>query len=52
LKEYHNLLTPRTAGVLTFLSEIPGIKNFTLVGGSALSIHLQLAFQDLDFYMV
>jgi len=51
LKEYHNSLTPQTAGVLTFLSEIPNTKNFTLVGGSALSIHLQHRIsEDLDFF--
>jgi len=51
LKEYHNSLTSQTAGVLTFLSEIPNTKNFTLVGGSALSIHLQHRIsEDLDFF--
>jgi len=51
LKDYHNSLTPQTAGVLTFLSEIPNTKNFTLVGGSALSIHLQHRIsEDLDFF--
>jgi len=38
--DYYDSLAPQTANVLTFLAEIPDIQNFTLVGGSALSIHL------------
>jgi len=49
--EYYNSLAPQTADVLTFLSEIPELKNFTLVGGSAISIHLHHRLsEDLDFF--
>jgi len=48
IKEY---LKPKTAEVLSSISEIEEIKNFTLVGGSALSIHLHHRFsEDLDFF--
>jgi predicted nucleotidyltransferase component of viral defense system len=51
LKEYYNSLTPQTADVLTFMSGISELKDFTLVGGSALSIHLQHRLsEDLDFF--
>jgi len=51
LKEYYKSLAPQTAAVLTSLSEITKLKNFTLVGGSALSIHLQHRIsEDMDFF--
>ena len=44
-------LEPKTAEVLSSLSEIEEIKNFTLVGGSALSIYLHHRIsEDLDFF--
>jgi predicted nucleotidyltransferase component of viral defense system len=51
LKEYINSLAPQTADVLNFLAAVSEIKNFTLVGGSALSIHLKHRLsEDLDFF--
>lgn len=51
MKEYHNSLTPQTAVVLTSLSQIPELQNFTLIGGSALSILLKHRLsEDLDFF--
>jgi len=49
--DYYNSLAQQTANVLTSLSEIPDIQNFTLVGGSALSIHLNHRIsEDLDLF--
>jgi len=39
LKDFNRSLTPLTSLILTSLSEISELSNFTLVGGSALSIH-------------
>ena len=51
MKEYNKSLTPQTANVLTFISEISEMKNFALVGGSALAIHLRHRLsEDLDFF--
>jgi hypothetical protein len=51
LKNYHNSLTIQAAGVLTSLSQIPELQNFTLVGGSALSILLKHRLsEDLDLF--
>ncbi len=51
MKEYRNSLAPQTADVLTYLSEIPELQNFTLVGGSALSVHLHHRIsEDLDLF--
>jgi Nucleotidyl transferase AbiEii toxin, Type IV TA system len=51
LKEYHNSLTAQTAEVLTSLSQIPELQNFTLVGGSALSILLKHRLsEDIDLF--
>ena len=51
MKEYKNSLTTQTADVLNSFSEIDELKNFTLVGGSALSIHLMHRLsEDLDFF--
>lgn len=51
MKGYHNSLTPQTAEVLTSLSQIPELQNFTLVGGSALSILLKHRLsEDLDLF--
>ena len=44
-------LDPKTAEVLSSLSEMEEIKNFTLVGGSALSLQLHHRIsEDLDFF--
>ena len=51
MKNYHNSLTIQAAGVLTSLSQIPELQNFTLVGGSALSILLKHRLsEDLDLF--
>ncbi len=51
MKEYHNSLTHQASDVLTLLSGISELKDFTLVGGSALSIYLQHRLsEDLDFF--
>jgi hypothetical protein len=48
--EFNKSLAPSTAGVLYSLSEIEALENFTLVGGSALSIFLKHRIsEDLDF---
>ena len=50
-KDFKNVLSPSTFEVLNTLSEIEEIKNFTLVGGSALSIYLHHRIsEDLDFF--
>jgi len=50
-KDFKNVLSPSTFEVLNSLSGIEEIKNFTLVGGSALSIHLHHRIsEDLDFF--
>ena len=44
-------MTPNTGNVLIALAEINELQDFTLVGGSALSIHLQhRVSEDLDFF--
>ena len=49
--DFSKFLAPATAEVLTSLSEIEEIKNYTLVGGSALSIYLHHRIsEDLDFF--
>lgn len=51
MKDFSKSLTPQTSLILKALSEISELSNFTLVGGSALSIHLQHRFsEDLDFF--
>lgn len=51
LKEFRKYLSPPTADVLTSLAEVEAIKDFTLVGESALSIHLgHRISEDLDFF--
>lgn len=51
LKVFEKSLTPSTAEVLTKLSEIEALENFTLVGGSALSIYLRHRIsEDLDLF--
>ncbi len=49
--EYYNSLALQTAKILTSLSEITELQNFTLVDGSALSIHLKHRIsEDIDFF--
>lgn len=49
--EYYNSLAPQAAKVLASLSEMTELQNFTLVGGSALSIHLKHRIsEDIDFF--
>jgi hypothetical protein len=51
LKDYKTSLSPNTAEVLLSLSKINEIKNFTLIGDSALSIYLNHRIsEDLDFF--
>jgi len=51
LKDFNRSLTSQTSLIITALSEISELSNFTLVGGSALSIYLQHRFsEDLDFF--
>lgn len=51
LKVFEKSLAPSTAEVLTKLSEIEALENFTLVGGSALSIYLRHRIsEDLDLF--
>ncbi len=51
MKDFSKSLTPQTSSVLTALSEINELSNFTLVGGSAISLHLMHRFsEDLDFF--
>ncbi len=51
MKDFSKSLTSSTASILSSLSNIDELSNFTLVGGSALSIYLQHQFsEDLDFF--
>ncbi len=51
MKDFNRSLTSQTSLIITALSEISELSNFTLVGGSALSIYLQHRFsEDLDFF--
>ena len=50
-EEFKKALAPSTAVVLTSLSGIEELENFTLVNGSALSIHLKHRIsEDLDLF--
>lgn len=51
MKDFNKALIPQTSLVLSALSEIEELNNFTLVGGSALSIYLNHRYsEDLDFF--
>jgi hypothetical protein len=50
-KDFSRSLTSQASLILQSLSDISELSNFTLVGGSALSIYLQHRFsEDLDFF--
>jgi len=51
IKDFRQSLAPATSNVLITLSKFDELKNFTLVGGSALSVYLQHRIsEDLDFF--